>query len=74
MTDAEIQEKVDWACDEDWEDLRNGGVDLADTSSYSTTHRLFFALEEQELRKTMTGHEATERLERLKKLAGNQAG
>lgn len=72
MTDAEIQEKVDWACDEDWEELRSSGIDLTDMSHYSTTHRLFFALEEQDLRKEMSAHEKIERLSRLEKLAGGQ--
>lgn len=73
MTDAEVQEKIDWACDEDWEDLRGDGVDLTDMSHYSTTHRLFFALEEQDLRKETSAHERMERLARLTELAGDRA-
>lgn len=73
MTDAEVQETIDLACDEDWEALREEGVDLADLSLYSTVHRLHFALEEQESRKNMSGHEKMVRIAKLKDLTGDRA-
>lgn len=73
MSDAEVQEKIDWACEEDWQDLRGSGLDLTDTSHYSTAHRLFFALDERDLRKELSAHERMERLARLTELAGKRA-
>lgn len=72
ISDAEVQDVIDSACDEDWEHLREEGIDLNDTHIYSTAHRLCFALEEREARAIETSHEKVCRLAKLAELVDSK--